>query len=92
LHCGSGVLEALAVCLSTARAGAKASAVIELVGWQQTLVERHPGMLLRGLIHSDGARVLNRVNGAVYPRYEFSNASPDILSIYCRALERVGVV
>jgi hypothetical protein len=36
--------------------------------------------------------VLNRVNGAVYPRYEFSNASPDILSIYCRALERVGVV
>ena len=32
----------------------------------------HPKEFLRGLIHSDGCRVLNRVNGKGYPRYFFT--------------------
>jgi hypothetical protein len=36
---------------------------IELATWQVEIVERFPREFLRGLIHSDGCRVLNRVNG-----------------------------
>jgi hypothetical protein len=34
-----------------------------------------------------------RVNGRVYryPRYTFTNASPDIRQIFCRACDLVGV-
>jgi hypothetical protein len=41
---------------------------IELVPWQQELVDLDPRPLIRGLLHSDGCRVLNWVNGTPYPR------------------------
>ena len=41
----------------------RAGAGIELTFWQQDLVDRDPRPLIRGLLHSDGCRVLNRVNG-----------------------------
>jgi hypothetical protein len=55
--------------------------------------------LLRGLIHSDGCRSMNRVRrptrGGVkeyqYPRYFFTNASTDIRGIFTAACELVGV-
>jgi hypothetical protein len=34
---------------------------IALEPWQERTVERHPGRLLRGLIHSDGCRTMNRI-------------------------------
>jgi hypothetical protein len=34
------------------------------------------------LIHSDGSRDLNWVNGKSYPRYQFSNNSSDIREIF----------
>jgi hypothetical protein len=56
----------------------------------------HPWPLIRGLIHSDGCRAINRVvvHGVpyAYPRYFFSNKSSDILGIMGDALDRVGVV
>ena len=48
-------------------------------------------MLLRGLIQSDGCRVLNRVNGKDYPRYQFTNASEDIRGIFCDTCDGYGV-
>jgi hypothetical protein len=55
----------------------------------------HPGRLLRGLIHSDGCRVTNRIRHPrktyEYPRYFFSNRSSDIQSIFCDACDRLGV-
>jgi hypothetical protein len=54
-------------------------------------VERHPWQLLRGLIHSDGCRFINRVKGYEYPRYSFSNRSKDIRDIFCRACDRAGI-
>jgi len=49
--------------------GRKHERRIELTGWQQELVDADPRPLLRGLLHSDGCRVLNWVNGTPYPRY-----------------------
>ena len=71
--------------------GPKHSRAIRLARWQQQIVDAHPDRLLRGLIHSDGCRDLNRVNGKAYPRYQFSNTSPEIQDIFCRAAELVGV-
>jgi hypothetical protein len=47
--------------------GRKHERKIELAGWQQDLVDADPRPLLRGLLHSDGCRVLNWVNGTPYP-------------------------
>jgi hypothetical protein len=64
---------------------------IQLADWQEEIVAAHPDRLLRGLIHSDGCRVLNRVNGKGYPRYHFTNNSQDIRDIFGRACDKYGV-
>jgi len=58
--------------------GRKHERRIELTVWQQELVDLDPRHLIRGLLHSDGCRVLNWVNGTPYPRYHFTNVSADI--------------
>ena len=72
---------------------------IELAGWQQVIVERHPGEFARGLLHSDGYRGVNRVRRRwggrdhwyEYPRYLFVNESADILRLCGETLDRLGV-
>lgn len=66
---------------------------IALDPWQEELaLDAHPRCLLRGLIHSDGYRGMNRVRGGyAYSRYLFSNRSGDILGIFAEACRRVGV-
>jgi hypothetical protein len=71
--------------------GKKHQRAIELNVWQQELVDRDPRPLIRGLLHSDGCRVLNWVNGTAYPRYHFSNVSADIRGIFGRACDQLGV-
>jgi hypothetical protein len=64
---------------------------IRLTAWQQGLVGRHPRLLLRGFLHSDGCRFLNTGRGWSHPRYAFSNLSPDIRSLFIEACELVGL-
>jgi hypothetical protein len=71
--------------------GRKHERRIELALWQEEIVERHPRELLRGLIHSDGCRVLNRVNGKNYPRYFFTQVSDDIRWLFCETCRRLGI-
>jgi hypothetical protein len=71
--------------------GRKHARKIELVPWQETILERHAREFIRGLIHSDGCRVLNRVNGKDYPRYFFSQVSDDIRRLFCRACSDLGI-
>jgi hypothetical protein len=75
--------------------GVKHTRPIVLEQWQQRLVDEHPWALIRGLIHSDGCRAINKVtvHGVrySYPRYFFANESRDILEIMGDALDRVGV-
>jgi hypothetical protein len=73
-------------------AGRKHRRIIALQAWQERIaLDQHPELLLRGLIHSDGCRVLNWVNGTAYPRYHFSNRSDDILGIFSEACRRLGI-
>lgn len=80
--------------------GRKHERPIVLAGWQQEIVDAHPGALVRGLIHSDGCRTVNRFrtklpSGRVaeyaYPRYFFSNLSADIRQLFIDACARLGV-
>jgi hypothetical protein len=73
---------------------------IALVDWQLGLTRRHPEALLRGLIHSDGSRCINRFTTKLpsgrlaeysYPRYFFSNLSQDIREIFCDHCELLGI-
>src|SRR5437763_14247652 len=68
---------------------------IELVPWQRRLVSRAPEAFLRGLIHSDGSRFINRVTikGKTYsyPRYNFTSASDDIRGLFTTTCDQLGI-
>jgi hypothetical protein len=81
-------------------AGRKHERKIELVAWQREVVDRFPEEFLRGLLHSDGCRTVNRFkttlpSGRVaeyaYPRWFFSNRSADIRALFCESCDRLGV-
>ena len=80
--------------------GRKHKRAISLEAWQQQIVDNHPWAFLRGLLHSDGCRSINRFktrlpSGRVaeysYPRYFFTNHSADIRRIFCAHCELLGV-
>jgi hypothetical protein len=68
---------------------------IVLADWQRRIVASHVEYLLRGLIHSDGTRIIATERKGNYvrraPRYAFSNRSEDILGIFQAACETAGV-
>lgn len=79
--------------------GRKHERPIVLEDWQVAVVEAFAADFLRGLFHSDGARVRNWATRTVggekkrydYPRWQFVNASEDILRLCTWALDLVGV-
>ena len=80
--------------------GQKHTRRIELAAWQRELTHAHPAELIRGLIHSDGCRTVNRFktnlpSGRIaeyeYTRYFFSNLSEDIREIFCTHCDLLGV-
>ena len=71
--------------------GRKHERRIALEPWQEAIVARQPWQLLRGLIHSDGCRVANGVNGKDYARYFFTQVSDDIRRLFSETCRRVGV-
>ncbi|MFD3683436.1 transcriptional regulator [Nocardiopsis sp. NPDC058631] len=79
--------------------GMKHSRPIVLDPWQQQIVDDHTPSFVRGLIHSDGCRVSNRVRKKTgegwkyyeYPRYFFSNTSQEISDLLTNGLDRLGI-
>jgi hypothetical protein len=80
--------------------GRKHDRKIGLADWQREVVDRFPEEFLRGLLHSDGCRTINRFkttlpSGRVaeyaYPRWFFSNRSADIRGLFCEYCERLGI-
>ncbi len=71
--------------------GPKHLRTIVLAPWQQEVADACPERLLRGLVHSDGWRGNNRVNGTDYPRYRFCNHSSKIREFFCAACDRLKV-
>ena len=72
---------------------------IVLADWQREIVDRRPEPFLRGLIHSDGCRTINRfktklpsgrVGEYAYPRYFCSNQSADIRGLFCEYFKSSG--
>jgi hypothetical protein len=55
------------------------------------MVDRDPRPFIRGLIHSDGCRVVANDRGVASVRYHFSNLSGDIKRLYCKSLDALGV-
>lgn len=86
--------------LPQAGPGRKHERKIELVAWQRQITRDYTREFLRGLIHSDGSRCINRFSvklpsGRVgrydYPRYFFTNYSADIRRIFCEHCELLGI-
>ncbi len=80
--------------------GRKHERAIELAVWQREVVDRFPEAFLRGLIHSDGCRTVNRFfvelpSGRTveyeYVRYFFSNLSVDIRRLFCEYCDRLDI-
>ncbi|MFF9894140.1 helix-turn-helix domain-containing protein [Streptomyces longispororuber] len=79
--------------------GKKHERSIVLEPWQRDIVDAYPWEFVRGLIHSDGCRIINwttRVVGGErkryeYPRYFFTNKSDDIRKLLTDTLDQVGV-
>jgi hypothetical protein len=79
--------------------GKKHERAIVLTSWQQDLVNRFPHEFVRGLIHADGSRVVNRFRVELasgpreyeYPRYFFTNLSTDIQGLFCASCDRLGI-
>jgi hypothetical protein len=75
--------------------GRKHQRHLVLAHWQRHHVERWPWAFLRGLLHSDGCRSVNRVVAASgtyeYARRYFTNASDDILALFGWACDLAGV-
>ena len=81
-------------------AGRKHTRPVRLRAWQREITDEFPREFLRGLIHSDGCRTVNRFktklpSGRVaeyaYPRYFFSNLAADIRGLFCEYCDRLGI-
>jgi hypothetical protein len=80
--------------------GLKHKRRIELTDWRREVTHSHPKALIRGLIHSDGSRCVNRfkvklpsgrVGSYAYVRYFFTNYSADIRGIFCEHCDLLGI-
>ena len=71
--------------------GRKHNRSIQLEAWQEGFVTRAPESFTRGLIHSDGCRVIADDRGVVSVRYHFSNRSEDIKALFCWALDMLEI-
>lgn len=73
--------------------GKKHDRDIKLKGWQEAIVQRHPRQFLKGLLWSDGCRYTQLQWGKYsYPRYVFTQRSPQIFELFLRACNLASVV
>jgi hypothetical protein len=71
--------------------GRKHNRRIALEPWQQTLVDQATEEFVRGLIESDGCRVVANDRGVASIRYHFSNRSEDIIGLFTAALDHLEI-
>jgi hypothetical protein len=64
---------------------------IRLQPWQEVLIKQATEEFVRGLIDSDGCRVVANDRGVRSVRYHFSNRSEDILGLFTAALDDLGI-
>jgi hypothetical protein len=68
---------------------------ILLTSWQEKIVASNRKSFIRGLIHSDGTRIIATERKGSYvrraPRYAFSNKSEDIKQLFCESCDTLGI-
>lgn len=75
--------------------GPKHQRPIRLTDWQCRIIDNQRRPFLRGLIHSDGTRIVatertgKRTRQA--PRYAFSNRSDDIKQLFCESCDALAI-
>jgi len=72
--------------------GPKHQRSIQLADWQSRLVNRQRRSFIRGLIHSDGSRIVaTERSRRRAPRYTFSNRSEDIKRLFCESCDALDI-
>jgi hypothetical protein len=75
--------------------GRKHTRPIRLAPWQGKIVEANRRPFVKGLIHSDGTRIIATECKGAYirkaPRYAFSNMSEDIKRLFCESCDALGI-
>jgi hypothetical protein len=71
--------------------GKKHTRSIRLEPWQEVLIKQATEEFVRGLIDSDGCRVVANDRGVRSVRYHFSNRSEDILGLFTAALDDLDI-
>lgn len=87
---GHAVLETLTLPLAPTRSPQETQQT-HRTAWQQTLVKQATEEFIRGLIQSDGCRVVANDRGVTSIRYHFSNRSEDILGLFTAALDDLSI-
>jgi hypothetical protein len=59
--------------------------------WQEAIVYEETEEFVRGLIESDGCRVVANDRGVMSIRYHFSNRSEDIIGLFTAALDHLEI-
>jgi hypothetical protein len=75
--------------------GRKHLRAIQLANWQREIIDANHKPFIRGLIQSDGTRIVATERKGSYvrraPRYAFSNRSEDIKRLFCESCDAIGV-
>lgn len=71
--------------------GRKDERLINLEHWQLSIIDKFPHHFIKGLIQSDGCRYIHRNNKYEYPKYNFTNSSTDIVTLFMRACNLIDV-
>jgi hypothetical protein len=71
--------------------GRKHERSLALEAWQAQAIAAAPWRFLRGCIRSDGCSFVNHTGTYAYLSYDFFNCSQDILDMFCRTCDQVGV-
>jgi hypothetical protein len=68
---------------------------IRLMPWQEQIVAANREAFIKGLIDSDGTRIIAVERKGSYvrevPRYAFSNKSEDIKRLFCESCDALGI-
>lgn len=71
--------------------GKKHERRLEFEAWQLDLIQAAPWDFLRGCIRSDGCAFVNRTGPYEYLSYDFSNKSSEIVALFTRVCDLVGI-
>jgi len=71
--------------------GRKHTRPIVLEDWQRNLIDKHPWSFIKGLIHTDGCRYIQKQKYNQYVKYNFTNVSKDIIDIFTSSCDKLNL-